>query len=143
MLMESQIEKLIDKYWNGETSLEEERIVKDHFKTNPALTNESNYFRALNQKKSIKFDGQVVKKRRSTPWLSAAATIAIGVVTAILIINDAKKDPFAIDDPEKAFEATKRALLMIGSELKDGQAYTMELTKINKAKNELEETEAL
>ena len=52
--MESQIEGLVDKYWKGETSLEEEKIVKEHFKSNPALTNESNYFRALNQKKTIK-----------------------------------------------------------------------------------------
>lgn len=143
MLMESQIEELIDKYWKGETSLEEEQIVKNHFKSNPALTNESNYFRALKNKKSVTFDGQAIKRRRSTKWISAAATVAIGVMTAFLVINDAKKDPFAIDDPEQAFEATKKALLMIGAELKDGQSYTMELTKINKAKNELEETETL
>ncbi|MFK7951542.1 MAG: hypothetical protein AB8B73_01750 [Ekhidna sp.] len=141
--MESQIEELIDKYWKGETSLEEEQIVKNHFKSNPALTNESNYFRALKNKKSVTFDGQAIKRRRSTKWISAAATVAIGVMTAFLVINDAKKDPFAIDDPEQAFEATKKALLMIGAELKDGQSYTMELTKINKAKNELEETETL
>lgn len=141
--MESQIEKLVDKYWQGETSLEEERIVKAHFKSNLELTNESNYFRSLNQKKSVKFDGKGIKRKRSTAWLSAAATILIGVFTAILVINDAKKDPFAIDDPAKALEATKRALMMIGAELKDGQSYTMELTKINKAKDELKETETL
>jgi hypothetical protein len=141
--MESQIEKLVDKYWKGETSLEEELVVKAHFKSNPALTNEGNYFRYLNSKKTEKYPGGKAKWKRANPWISAAATITIGVLTAVLVINDAKKDPFAIDDPAKALEATRQALFMIGSGLKDGQSYTMELTKINKAKHELEETETL
>lgn len=141
--MESQIEKLVEKYWNGETSLEEERIVKAHFSSNPVLSNEGAYFRYLKAQKQVKYEGEKVSKKRSTAWLSAAATITIGIFTAIMVINDAKKDPFAIDDPQAALEATKKALLMIGSELKEGQSYTMELTKFNKAKYELEETETL
>lgn len=141
--MESQIEKLVTKYWKGETSLEEERVVKAHFKSNPSLTSNGNYFRYLDKRKADEYPGIKTKGKRTNPWVSAAATVTIGVLTAFLVINDAKKDPFAIDDPTKALEATKQALLMIGSGLKDGQSYTMELRKINKAKNELEVTETL
>ncbi|MEO9481816.1 MAG: hypothetical protein ABJG47_00130 [Ekhidna sp.] len=136
--MGSQIDKLLEKYWNGETSLEEEKVIKSHFKSNPALNNESHYFRFLTKQKSQKYEGSKVTSRKKA-WLSAAATITIGVVTAALVFNDAKKDPFAIDDPEKAFQATRDALMMIGSELNQGQNHTMELTKINKAKEELQE----
>ncbi len=136
--MGSQIDKLLEKYWNGETSLEEEKVIKSHFKSNPALNNEGHYFRFLAKQKTQKYEGSKAISRKKA-WLSAAATITIGVITAALVFNDAKKDPFAIDDPEKAFQATKKALMMIGSELNQGQNHTLELTKINKAKEELQE----
>ena len=136
--MGSQIDKLLEKYWNGETSLEEERVIKSHFKSNPALNNESHYFQFLAKQKSVKYNGPKVTNRKRA-WLSAAATITIGIITAALVFNDAKKDPFAIEDPQEAFQATKEALMMIGAELNQGQDHTMELTKINKAKEELQE----
>ena len=138
MLMESPIEQLIEKYWNGETTLEEEKRVKSHFKTNPALSNESDYFRFLKKEQEIKFEPKVKKNSRRT-WLSAAATVAVGLITAALVLQESNKDPFAIEDPEKALEETRRALMMIGSGLNEGQSYALELTKINKAKEELKE----
>lgn len=141
--MESPIEELIDKYWNGETTLEEEKRVKEHFKLNPALSKESQYFRFLKKEQEVRFD-QKVRKNSKRTWLSAAATIAVGLITAALVLQESKEDPFAIDDPEKALEETRRALMMIGSGLNEGQSYAMELTKINKAKDELkEDSEAL
>ena len=136
--MGSQIDELLEKYWNGETSLEEEKVLKKHFKSNPALSNESHYFRYLSKQKTVTYEGSKNRNRTRT-WISAAATVTIGVITAALVFNDAKKDPFAIEDPEKAFEATKNALMMIGGELQQGQNHTLELTKFNKAKEELQE----
>ena len=75
---------------------------------------------------------------KSKTWLSAAATITIGLITAVLVFNDANKDPFAEEDPEKALEATRNALMMIGAGLNEGQIHAMELTKFNKAKEELQ-----
>ena len=82
---------------------------------------------------------QRVKKNAKKTWLSAAATITIGIITAVLVLQQSKEDPFAVKDPQKALEETKKALMMIGSELNEGQSYTMEITKINKAKEELED----
>lgn len=136
--MGSQIDKLLEKYWNGETSLEEEKVIKLHFKSNPALNNESHYFRYLANQKSVKYQGSKMTSNKKA-WLSAAATITIGVITAALVFNDANKDPFAIDDPKEALKATREALMMIGSELNQGQNHTLELTKFNKAQEELQE----
>ena len=138
MHMESQIDKLLEQYWNGETSLEEEKAIKSHFKSHPTLNNESHYFRFLVKQKSVKYEGSKANNRKKAR-LFAAATITIGIITAMLIFNDARKDPFAIDDPEKALQATKEILMMIGSELKQGQSHTLELTKFNKAQEELQE----
>ena len=141
--MELPIEKLIEKYWNGETTIEEERQIKAHFQTVPALNKESDYFRFLKKQRNITFDQAKAKNSKRT-WLSAAATIAVGLITALLVFQESKKDPFSIEDPERALEETRRALMMIGSGLNEGQSYAMEITKINKAKEELkEESEAL
>lgn len=141
--MESPIEKLIEKYWSGETTLDEEQQVKQHFKTSPALSKESDFFRFLKKEREVKFD-QKIKTPSRRRWVPAAATVAIGLITALLVIQESSKDPFAINDPEKALEETRKALMMIGSGLNEGQSYAMELTKINKAKEELEEqSEAL
>lgn len=137
--MGSQIDDLLEKYWKGETSLEEEKVIKSHFKSNPALTEDGSYFRFLAKQKEGTYEGSKAQPKSNKTWLSAAATITIGLVTALLVFNDAKKDPFAIDDPQEALEATRKALMMIGGELNEGQQHTMELTKINKAKEELQD----
>lgn len=139
--MGSRIEPLMEKYWNGETSSEEEQMIKDHFKNHPGLSMEARYFRHLSSRKQETFKGTQKKKNPRLAWFSAAATITVGIITAALVINDIKKDPFAIEDPVKALEATRKALLFIGSEINEGQSHTMELTKFNKAKEELENPE--
>ena len=40
---------------------------------------------------------------------------------------------------ESNWSATKEALMMIGSELNEGQSHTLELSKFNKAEEELKE----
>lgn len=136
--MGSQIDELLEKYWNGETSLEEEKRIKDHFKSTPTLSQDGKYFRYLAKEKNTTYEGPMVFKKSKT-WLSVAATVTVGVITAALAINEANKDPFAIDDPQKALQATREALMMISSSLNEAQDHTMELTKINKAKEELQE----
>ena len=137
--MGSQIDELLNKYWNGETSLQEERLIKSHFKANPSLTNDGHYFKYLSKQKELKMEKVETSSNKSKTWLSAAATITIGLITAVLVFNDANKDPFAEEDPEKALEATRNALMMIGAGLNEGQIHAMELTKFNKAKEELQE----
>lgn len=134
--MESPIEKLVEKYWNGETSVEEEKQIKAHFKANPELNKESEYFRFLKKEQDISYE-QKAKQTRKRTWLSAAATVTVGLITAALVLQESAKDPFAVDDPQRALEETRKALMMIGSSLNEGQSYTLELTKINKAKDEL------
>ncbi len=136
--MESQIDELLEKYWGGETNLEEEKILKSHFKNNPALTNESHYMRYLASRKSVKYQKPSIFGIKKE-WFLVASTLAIGIVTAALVFNDINRDPFAIDDPEKALQATKDALIMISFEINQGQSHALELIKINKAKEKLQE----
>jgi len=136
--MGSQIDNLLERYWNGDTTLEEEAVIKTYFKSNPSLSNDGTYFRYLHKKSELKME-EVKTNTKKRTWVSAAATVTIGLLTAFLIINNANKDPFAVEDPKEAYEATRNALMMIGAGLNEGQSHTLELTKFNKAKEELQE----
>lgn len=136
--MGSRINELLEKYWNGETSVEEEKVIKAHFSGNPALTNDGHYFRYLSNQKKVRMEEPKSSPKTKRTWISAAATVTIGLITAVLVFNDASKDPFAEEDPEKALQATREALMMIGAGLNEGQVHAMKLTKFNKAKEELQ-----
>lgn len=135
--MESRIEALLEKYWAGETSIEEEQQLKAHFKKNPSLTPEGKYFRALSGKQqhtAAKKFAHPGKTRTKARW-SAAAAVVIGLMTAVLVFQDARKQrEFVVEDPQEAYEVTRRALLMVSSGLNEGKAYSKELSKINKAR---------
>lgn len=136
--MESRIEELMEKYWAGDTSIEEEQQLKAHFRQHPSLAPEGQYFRALAGKQQLavgkKFShpGHVRKKAQ---W-SAAAAVVVGIMAAVLVFQDARKQrEFAVEDPQEAYEITRRALLMVSSGLNEGKTYSKELKGINKARD--------
>lgn len=134
--MESRIEALREKYWKGETTLDEEQELKTYFKENPALSNEGKYFYALGKKQQVNPPATFRhpgKSARRAKW-SVAAAVIIGLMAAVLVIQDAKNQrEFVVDDPQEAYEITRKALLMVSSGLNEGKTYSKELTNINKA----------
>ncbi len=140
--MESRIEELIAKYWEGETSLQEESDIKDYFNRNPSLTPEGRYFAALTGKTKSKRSFTHPGKPKIRPWMSVAASLVLGTLVAFLVIRDAQQTrQFVVDDPQEAYEITRKALFMVSSGLNEGSVYSGELKKINNAEkivNELE-----
>lgn len=133
--MGSQIDQLMEKYWAGTTSLQEEEEIKDFYKNNPSLAPTGLYFRSL--KKSAEVES---KKSFSNPRkplfkrLSVAATIVIGIVVGAVVLQDAsKRNDFEIDDPQEAYEIVRSALMKMSSSMNEGAAYSGELKKLNKA----------
>ena len=140
--MESRIKDLLEKYWAGETSLDEEKIIKQYFKENPALTDEGQYFRAMDAQPEAVYRGEIPGKKKilNRQWLSVAATIAIGIMVAVVALdNTRKEDPFAITDPQEAYEVTRQALMLLSSNLNESKQYSGELKKINKAEEIIKE----
>ena len=90
---------LLEKYWKGETSLEEERKLKRHFGDQPSLTPEGRYFDALGRKKKVTADTVWKRPTPVTGW-TVAASVTIGVLVAFMVMKDAEqKQPFAVEDP--------------------------------------------
>jgi hypothetical protein len=135
--MESRIDKLKEKYWMGETTLKEEKELKEYFERNPSLTKEGAYFSSLKNKKSrssYRAFAHPGKKYRQT-WLSAAAVIIVLLTVSIFFFqNDNSQDKYAVEDPTEAYEITKASLMMVSEGLNKGKNYSKELNKINEAK---------
>lgn len=133
--MDSRIEQLLEKYWNAETSLEEEKELKDFFQKEnipTELKETANLFKyfEFQKKQSIEeggFDARIKaatseRKGRVVKMMFTVAKVAAGIlvlVAATLLVRDEIRKSYPTEivdtysDPELAFEETKRALLMI------------------------------
>jgi hypothetical protein len=134
--MGSQIDKLLEKYWNGTTTLKEEEELKAFYKKNPSLTPTGLFFRSLDKKSQVKSAKSFSrpKKHFLSGRISVAATILIGMMVGVFALKDAnKQNDFEVTDPEEAYEITRTVLMKMSSSLNEGQTYSSELKKLNKA----------
>lgn len=142
--MESRIKNLIEKYWNSESSLDEEQEIKDYFNQHPSLTPEGLYFRKLDRRNAatsdVDFSHPAKKWRRS--WAAGAAAAVVGIGIAVMVLIDAgNQKQYAVKDPKEALEITRKALLMVSSGIHEGKKYTENITKINEAEDLLKDSE--
>lgn len=140
--MESRIEQLLEKYWEGETSLAEETELKAYFKKNPSLTPTGLYFRSVNKTAEVTSEQKFTTPGRKF-WksrFSIAATIAIGVTVGAVILQDAgKRNDFEINDPEEAYQIAQQVLMKMSASLNKAQEPTTQLKKLNKAEEIIKE----
>jgi hypothetical protein len=155
------IEELLNKYWNCETSLEEEQQLKEYFKRGeiPAQWKETaalfQYFE-VSKKKSLDdagFDGAVLKKVNAPKGriiklvynsMRIAAGIAV-LVAAVWFVREELRDGTdkntavvdTYDDPKLAFEETKKALMMISKSFGKAEEQARKLNMFNEAQEEI------
>ena len=135
--MESRIKGLLEKYWQGETSIEEERLIKEYFKNNPNHSGEGQYFGKIKSEKHVfphkAFEHPGRKIRRV--WLSVAAAVIILLISIPFVFNNqTQQDQFEVDNPAEALEITRASLQMVSNGLNKGKTYSNELVKFNEAK---------
>lgn len=155
-------EALREKYWEGKTSLEEETELKRYFSTG-SFSNEPEkaYFDFLHNKGALnpldeEFDNDILnlineknneiktKKSILNYWYIAASVVLVISISIIFRteitrvekpINMVQIDTY--DDPAKAFEETKRALLLISSRLNQTNDYTSQFSKFEESQKKL------
>jgi len=134
------IEKLVEKYLNAETSLQEEQTLKHYFTNGnvlPHLEEYSylfNYFKANKQEKftqTIKLDTKKSKKR-NFKWLSVAASFAL--LVSVFIGHQEYQER----QQRKQYNQVVKAFKLLSANLKKGDKafeslYTYENTvkKVN------------
>jgi len=155
------IEKLLQKYWKCETTLEEEKLLHEYFQGNeiPEQARETaalfHYF-DLNKKKSLNdlaFDHRVLQRvnapkkgklvRLAYNSMRIAAGLAVVILATWFIRDEVRKTtPQEIvdtyDDPKLAFEETKKALLMISKSFGTAEEQAKKINLFNEAQEEIQ-----
>lgn len=142
----SKIEELLEKYFEGETSIIEEKELKNYF-SSPNVAKHLEQYKPLfgyfemakeqtfaHEVSGIEEESQVpngmleldnTNKKRKIAWLSIAASVVVllGVGTYTYFNINAVKENQELgtyDDPEEALEATQKALAMLSDNVNVG-----------------------
>lgn len=141
------IEKLLEKYKQGETNLVEEQALKRYFLSNrvaPHLESYQPLFDYFEQNKKEQFKKEFAFKANKTniTWLSiAASVIFFGGIFAYINYKassapvEAVSDLGTFDNPEVAFEETQKALALLSENVNNGIEGIIYLNEFEKSKN--------
>ena len=154
------IEHLLEKYYNGETSLEEERKLRWYFQTHgfperfQAEKRMHDYFQTkkkeilspgLTNKLSTLIDNHSSNRSRMKTillWAGSAAAVVIILLTVFLgnretfSHREARfKDTY--NDPMLAYLETRKALILVSEKLNEGTQNLQTLNKLDKGINNL------
>lgn len=136
------IEQLLEKFFNGETSLEEEKLLRKFFSSGevpPKWQGIADYFAFLREERSLSLDqadfdsrieenigesriSRLMDLRR--PWIYWAAGVAASILVLVAVF--VKFDPFpgkianTYDNPQVAYVQAKKILGFISSKMSKG-----------------------
>jgi hypothetical protein len=151
------IKALLNKYWNCETSLEEEAQLRKYFSgshVHDELKEFAPYFQYLKSESEMliseNFEKKLIdqvknrKQRGKQRFLNVYYKVAAAVILILFVITVHQRfivvrekattivqDTF--DDPEKALEETKKALLLVSEKWNKGKSNIVKLSEFNKA----------
>lgn len=154
-----ELERLLEKYWACETSLEEEQMLRDHFRKVRSMDETPDaaalfaYFELQRSREvnDMAFDHRMAdmakpKARAFNRIVHRSLRIAAGIavlVTAVWFVRSEIRQntpPEIVDtysDPELAFEETKRALLIISRSFGTAEEQAKKLDLFNEAQRQI------
>ena len=124
------IEILIEKYFQGETSIAEENELKNYFSSSDVAQHLEQYqpiFGYFSQAKLHRFTPEIPlqSKKRNVAWISIAASVVILLsVGTFTYFNDntanANQDLGTYKSPELALQETQKVLAMLSNHVNVG-----------------------
>lgn len=148
------IDKLLDKYFDGNTSLEEEKMLRKYFRENKnlpmQLENIRHLFGYIDAEAEETADFEIYKpsvtsnsKRRYIIYLSGIAASIILLIGIYFYFNAANPDKKiyayingkAITNEQIAINETKKVLYKVSVNFNEGTGPLRNLSKFNKTKN--------
>jgi hypothetical protein len=142
------IENLIDKYFEGETSIAEENELKVYFSSTDVAQHLKQYqtiFGYFSQAKEQQFTQEIplqTKKRNVVLWLSIAASVVVMLgVGMMMYFNNDKEEQFVAcspeDNPELALQQTEKALALVSEHLNTGIESVSYINEYEQSKNRI------
>lgn len=144
------IEILLEKYFEGETSIVEENQLKDYFSSSDVAQHLQQYkplfgyFSAARQQEFTQVVPLISKnraKKRTTMWLSIAASVVVllgaGTFTYFNYDTNQQQDLGTYDDPEVAFRETQKALSLLSENVNVGIESVQYIQEYETAKNKV------
>lgn len=146
----NRIEDILEKYFQGETSIAEENELKEYFSSpNVAQHLEQykpmfGYFSQVKQQKST-LELPLKTKKRNVAWLSIAASVVVllGIGTymyvnekeAATVVTQSELGTY--DDPEEALAATQKALALLSNNVNVGIGSVQYIKEYEQSKNKI------
>lgn len=139
------IEKLLERYDEGETSLAEEKLLREYFQRENVPEHLLSYklmftFSAKQTDETFEEKTKVNSTRNWYAWTSIAAILIIAL--GIFFFNDSSRslndnDLGTISDEELALKKTKEALNMVSQFMNEGKSDLVYLKEFNNTKDKI------
>ncbi len=126
------IENILEKYFQGETSIAEENQLKEYFSSSDVAQHLEQYkpifgyFSQVKQQKSTQ-EIPLKTKKRNVAWISIAASVVVLLGIGTYYFAGEKTTPVVAqselgtyDDPEEALAATQKALALLSNNVNVG-----------------------
>ena len=141
------IEILLEKYFDGETSIAEEKELKNYFASSNVAQHLEQYqplFGYFSQAKQEQYKAVVplkTEKRNIASWISIAAAVVVllgvGTFTFMNYNTTKSQDYGTYDDPEIAFRETQKALALISEHVNTGIESVGYINEYEQSKNKI------
>lgn len=132
------IKNLIEKYFDGTTSIKEEKQLKAYFSSNnvaPELEKYRGLFSYFSTEQQTQTAQEIVirPKTRFNFWIAASVVVAIGL--GIVFFQPKEEDLGTFDDPEIALQETQKALRLVSENINKGKEKMGYLKEFENTKN--------
>ena len=139
------IEILLEKYFEGETSIVEENQLKDYFSSPDVAQHLEQYkplFGYFSEAKGQKSQHVVPlqSKKRYVAWLSIAASVVVLLSAGTFTYfnyNEKPQDLGTYDNPEEAFRETQKALSLLSNNVNVGVESVQYIQEYENAKDKV------
>jgi len=146
----NKIENILEKYFQGETTIAEENQLKEYFSSpNVAQHLEQykpmfGYFSQVKQQKSTQ-NIPLKTKKRNVAWLSIAASVVVLLsIGTYFYVSEKNTAPVVAqselgtyDDPEEALKATQKALALLSNNVNVGIESVQYIKEYEQSKNKI------
>jgi hypothetical protein len=146
----NRIEDILEKYFQGETTIAEENQLKEYFSSSNVAQHLEQYkqmfgyFSQVKQQKST-HEIPLQTKKRNVAWLSIAASVVVLLsIGTYFYVSEKNTAPVVAqselgtyDNPEEALKATQKALALLSNNVNVGIESVQYIKEYEQSKNKI------